>query len=163
MNDFSDLQHQLDEAIKQSTEVYNSINNYAIEIGVVSGNTNRKHTVDITNAELMYIHENGSPLNNIPARPVLQITINKALKTLVPETLDRIFDGCFSKGWTKEDVKQELEKLCIRLQSITRKIIYQSNELAPNAPSTIKSKGSDRPLLDTGQLARSITCRLINK
>lgn len=177
-----DVEKMLDDAVKKMTEAYNSINDYAIEIGVIAADKNRDiHTEtltatksdgstvkmtftlasDITNAELMFIHENGSPLRNLHARPVLQLTIEDALKKLLPDTINRIYDGCFKNSWTKEQVKKELEKMCIRMQNTARNIIYKSNLLAPNAPSTIKAKGSDRPLLDTGQLARSITCRLV--
>ena len=158
-----EIEKILDESLKKAKEAYNSIADYSIEIGVIASNNERKQPLvkDITNAELMFIHENGSPLRNIPSRPVLQYTLQDSIKTIVPETIDRIYEGCFRKNWNKDDVKQELEKMCIRIQSHAKKIIYRSNRLAPNKPGTIKAKGSDRPLLDTGQLARSITCRLI--
>lgn len=141
-------------------EAYESVNDYVIEIGVVSGKSHRQITADITNAELMFIHEHGSPLRGLPARPVLELSIREAVKTYVPQTMSKIEDGCFNKGWTKEQVRIELEKMCLRMQTYARQIIYKSNLLAANKPSTIKAKGSDRPLLNTGQLARSITCRL---
>ena len=66
----------LEEAYKDALKAYNSIKDYKIEIGVISSNSNRKkQTIDITNAELMYIHEHGSPLRNLPARPVLQLSL----------------------------------------------------------------------------------------
>ena len=160
-----DVKKILDEAFEKQKQIFLSVNDYAIEIGVIAGNSKRKKTVSIgiTNAELMFIHENGSPLRNIPARPVLEMTIQDAMKDMIPQTVDRIYDGCMNKLWTKEQVKQELEKLCVRMQNHARSIIYRSDRLAPNKPGTIKAKGSDRPLLDTGQLARSITCRLIER
>ena len=156
------IRELLDEAYNDALKAYNSIKDYKIEIGVISSNSNRKkQTIDITNAELMYIHEHGSPLRNLPARPVLQLTLAYTIKTLFPETLRRIDNGCFKQHWSKADVRYELEKMCIRMQNYARDIIYRSDLLAPNSPSTIKRKKSDRPLLNTGQLARSITCRLV--
>jgi hypothetical protein len=38
-----------------------------------------------------------------------------------------------------------------------KRYILQGDNLAPNAPSTIKAKGSSRPLVDTSQLVKSIT------
>jgi hypothetical protein len=35
--------------------------------------------------------------------------------------------------------------------------ISQSGDFAPLAPSTVKAKGSSRPLIDSGQLNQSIT------
>ena len=156
-----DIQQILLATYKDALDAYNSMKDYKIEIGVVSSDTNRKATFDITNAELMYIHEHGSHLMNLPARPVLQLTMSYTILTLFPATLKRIDEGCFKQHWSKEDVKNELEKMCVRMQSYARNVIYQSDLLAPNAPSTVKRKGSDRPLLNTGQLARSITCRLV--
>lgn len=174
-----DLERELKKAFEQATEAYRSINDYAIEIGVVEENTKRKPekedaekktkgktkqtvaSIGITNAQLMFIHENGSPLHHIPARPALQYTIDEAIKTLLPATLKRIEDGCFNHNWTKADVKIELEKMCVRMQSIARRIIFRSNKLEKNSPATIKAKGSDQPLVDTGKLGRSITCQLV--
>jgi len=157
-----DLERELKKAFKKATEAYHSINDYAIEIGVIEEKTKRKlATVGITNAQLMFIHENGSPLRHIPARPVLQYTIQDTIKDLLPATLKRIEDGCFNHNWTKADVKLELEKMCVRMQSIARRIIFRSNRLAKNSYGTIKAKGSAQPLVDTGQLGRSITCQLV--
>lgn len=157
------IQQILEEAIQQEREVYASINDYAIEIGVVSADAERKKlNVGITNAELMFVHENGSSLKHIPARPVLELTIKDAIKKLLPDTINRIYDGCFKQHWSKAQVKNELEKMCVRMQSMARRMIYKKDSRLPaNKPSTIKAKGSDVPLLDTGQLARSITCRLV--
>lgn len=161
-----DLEKELKKTFEEATKAYRSVNDYIIEIGVVEEKTKRKKTkkklaiVGITNAQLMFIHENGSPLKHIPARPVLQYTIQDTIKTLLPTTLNRIEDGCFNHNWTKADVKLELEKMCIRMQSIARRIIFRSNRLEKDSPGTIKAKGSAQPLVDTGQLGRSITCQL---
>lgn len=142
-------------------KIYNSIFKYAIEIGVISNNSLRRDDKDITNAMLLYIHENGSPANNIPSRPVIKLTIQYAKNVLLPKTLKDINKGVFSQNWNEARCKLELERLCQRMRNEARKIIYRSNLLEKNKPATIKRKGSDRPLLDTGKLAKSITCRLI--
>ena len=170
-----DIEAILKDAFKEATEVYNSINNYAVEIGVLE-NISRKEdkkttkakakiipSTSITNAELMYIHENGSPKRGLPARPVLDYTIAYTSKKLLPETLKRIEDGCFNKNWSKEDVRLELDKMCKRMQNYARQLIYSNDgRLKRNATSTVLLKGFNHPLFKTGQLARSITCRLID-
>lgn len=152
----------IETALNEAKKAIESVNDYVIEVGVIDASDSKRKIVEfgINNAELMFIHENGSPLRNLPARPVLELTIQNAISTLLPKALDRISDGCFNKGWNEDDVRKELEKMCIRMQNYARNVIYRSNLLAPDSPATIKRKGSDRPLLDTGQLARSITCRL---
>lgn len=135
---------------------------YVIEIGVFTTKSKRKKVkVGITNAELMFIHENGSPLKNIPARPVLQMTIDYVNKELLNETIDRCIDKYLST-FDEKEIEVELNKLCIRMENYAKSLIYDNDgRLIANAPSTIKKKGDNHPLFDTGQLARSITCRLI--
>lgn len=137
---------------------------YQIEIGVISEKTKRKQTVKtgITNAEIMFINENGSPLQHIPARPVLQMTLNWVNSSgLLNKTIDRCLDIIINSGNSK-DIDIEMDKLCLKMQNYARNIIYDNDgRLIPNAASTIKGKGYNHPLFNTGQLARSITCRAI--
>lgn len=138
------------------------LSKFYIEIGVFTGKTRRKVKVGVTNAELMFIHENGSPLKNIPARPVLQMTIDYANSTLLPQTLKKCYDILFSTGGNESMIEKEFSKLAIKLENYARELIYSNDgRLVPNAPSTIAKKGDNHPLFDTGQLARSITCRVM--
>ena len=138
-----------------------SIPKYVIQIGVFSEKTKRKTTysVDITNAELMFIHENGSPLHHLPARPVLKMTLQYG-NSLIASTMQKGL-----KAYTQSGVaglEKELNKLCIRMENYAREIIYSNDgRLAPNAPSVAARKKGNHPLFDTGQLARSITCKLV--
>ena len=145
-------------------EKLNSLPSYEIEIGVISADTNRKEKVrvGVTNAELMFIHENGSPLQHIPARPVLRMTIDYTNKNLLDKAINKSLAAYMESNFNIEAFELELKKLCMRMESYARKIIYSNDgRLAPNAPSTIAKKGDNHPLFDTGQLARSITCRLV--
>lgn len=167
----------LDEELK----ILRFLNNYRIEIGVISKDTGRdeKISVGITNADLMQIHENGSPTKNIPSRPVLDMTIKWAERNLMPKTLDKIVNGVLINDWKIPQIEKELNKMCMRMQNYARKLIYDNDgRLAPNSPKTSEIKAEkarklgkepegnppgNHPLFDTGQLARSITCRLIKK
>lgn len=136
---------------------------YIVEIGVVSEDNKRKETVQvgINNAQLMFIHENGSPLQNIPARPVLQMTIDWANKNLIKKSISKAIDKYIESKFNLDALEKELNRMCSRMETYARKIIYSNDgRLEPNAPSTIAKKGDNHPLFDTGQLARSITCRL---
>ena len=143
---------------------FDDLPEYLIEIGVVQDKTKRKKTikVGITNAEILFINENGSPLRNLPARPVLQMTIDYANKNLLRKTMGNCIDAYLDSDFDEKAVEKELNKLCIRMESYARKLIYSNKgHFASNAPSTIKKKGFDHPLFETGQLARSITCHLV--
>lgn len=138
---------------------------YVIEIGVFSVKAKRKQKktvrVGVTNAELMYIHENGSPLQNIPARPVLDMTIRYANENLLPRALDKCIEE-YIKDFDESVIEKELNKLCMRMENYARHIIYDNDgRLAPNSPRVAAAKGGNHPLFNTGQLARSITCRLV--
>lgn len=138
-----------------------NIPQYQIQIGVFSAKTKRTTTINIgiTNAELMFIQENGSPLHHIPARPVLKMTI-KYGNSLIKDVMTKAFKAYMTSGET--GLENELNKLCLRMENYAREIIYSNDgRLTPNAPSVARRKGGNHPLFDTGQLARSITCRLI--
>lgn len=148
-------------------EIYDAVKKlpeYQIEIGVISIHSKRKEKVRIglTNAELMFIHENGSPLRHIPARPVLQMTLDYANRELLQPTITKCIDAFLDSGLKESAIERELKKLCIRMENYAREIIYSNDgRLAPNAPSVAAKKKGNHPLFDTGQLARSITCQLV--
>lgn len=152
------------EILNNELNLFNMLGNYEIEIGVITKNTKRKISFGITNAELMYIHENGSPLNNIPARPVLDMTIKYTNNSLLNDAINNCINGILYSNWKQMEIETELKKLCIRMENYARSIIYSNDgRLAPNSPKVAAKKKGNHPLFDTGQLARSITCRLVNK
>ena len=151
-------------ALNKWASQFNVISKFRLEIGVFTGKSHRKVQVGITNAELMFIHENGSPLRKIPARPVLQMTLDYANKNLVEPTVDKCVKIILDNGPDEALIERELNKLAIKLENYARKIIYSNDgRLAPNAPSVAKAKGGNHPLFNTGQLARSITCRVVKE
>ena len=141
---------------------------YEMEIGVISGGSKKdkkkeKHK-GVTNAELMAILEKGSPLRNLPPRPVIQLTIDHVNENMLDEITDRALEAYITDG--QKALEDSLNKDCLRVQEYAQDIIYDSDTnglLEPNAPSTIKRKGFNHPLFVTGELARSITCVLVNE
>lgn len=154
-------------------EKFREIPTYYIEIGVFVENGKRKKDakkskssdtvkLGINNAELMYIHENGSPLNHIPKRPVLKMTIDYAKKYLLKDTLAKAVKSYVENGFDLKAYERELTKMCLKMENYARDIIYSNDgRLAPNTPKVARRKKGNHPLFDTGQLARSITCRLV--
>jgi len=147
---------------EQEQQILNKLSKYEIEIGVIYEDTKREEvSVGLTNAELMFIHENGSPTRNIPARPVLQMTIDWANSGPLNKVLDKIVNNIVDGTWKLTDCEKELDKFCVRMENYARDIIYSNDgRLAPNSPRVAARKKGNHPLFDTGQLARSITCRL---
>lgn len=150
-------------AIMEETTKTINHKQYLLEVGVVSDNK-RRDDEGVTNAELMFIHENGAPLQNIPKRPVLSISIDYIERMKVfNNNLDKAFNVYF-KSSKIEDFEEQLNVLALKTENVAREIIYQNQGvLAPNAPSTIRKKGENHPLFDTGQLARSIISRIVDE
>ena len=176
-------------------EKFTSIPTYYIEIGVFSEDTKRDEDVPekktttkkltkkkltkkkfrkkeededegVTNAQLLFIHENGSYLKKpiIPKRPVLAMTIKHAKKEWVNNTIKKAITEYVKSGYDIRAYENELKKLCMRMENYARDIIYLNDgRLVANSPSTIRGKKDigNHPLFRTSQLARSISCRLI--
>jgi hypothetical protein len=128
------------------------LKNKDILIGVPASTTSRKNG-KINNAELTYIHTNGSPLHNIPARPIIEPAIEKNSDKLagqLSKAAEIALDG--------KSPEAELIKVGIMGQNIVRDYFTDPNNgWAPNAPSTIARKGSDKPLIDKAELRKSMT------
>ena len=129
-------------------------------VGVPASTTDRKED-QITNAGLLFLHTHGSPINNIPARPTLEPAITENQALISPQLAK-------ASQAIMDNKPAEAEKYLMRAGTIAAnaaKRKFGSAELAPNAPSTIARKGSDKPLIDTGSLRRSIVAvvRIVGK
>lgn len=103
-------------------------------------------------AHELYVHENGSPLWNSPPRPVLEPALD-SIKEDIALQMKQVVNAALGGN----DVKVELEKVGQLGEGTARKWFNNpENKWPENSKETIKRKGSDRPLVDTGQLKRSI-------
>ncbi len=103
----------------------------------------------------MYIHTNGSPANNIPPRPIVEPAIQDSkeeigtlLKEAILKALEGDTDGAMA-GMERAGTQGE--------NAVKGWFTNPKNNWAENAESTKKRKGSSKPLIDTGQLRKSIT------
>lgn len=106
-------------------------------------------------AHSLYIQSHGSPLWHIPPRPVLEPSIEankepiaKQLQQATVAALDGdsvgVDHALHRAGFVAENAaKGWFEK--------------QENGWPPNSPRTIAQKGSDSPLIDTGEMRKAIT------
>lgn len=103
----------------------------------------------------MYIQAHGSPAYRIPPRPIIEPAIEANI-----EKLSKHFKKAtkhFLEG-EREEGLNELKATGMLAQNYVRRwFTDERNDWPPNAPSTIKAKGSDRPLIDTAELRKSIT------
>nr|DAW16986.1 MAG TPA: virion morphogenesis protein [Caudoviricetes sp.] len=131
--------------------------NYLL-IGIPQKKTTREDEA-ITNAELLFIHTNGSPINNVPARPVIEPALEddmERLTSMLKDFANEAIEGNF------EEAQKQLEKTGMRAQNVCRNWFTNADNNWPeNAPSVRErkiKKGSTepRPLIDTGELRKSI-------
>ena len=137
------------------------LNSYAALVGIPSTaprpvDKKTKKPLAINMASLALIHERGSAANNIPARPFMKQTRQRAegrfarlLRRLYKQVVDgkvRPFEGLSKLGMAYEG---------------EMKNTFTTGSFTPNKPATIKRKGSSRPLIDTGHLRQSITSKVV--
>lgn len=103
----------------------------------------------------LYVQEHGSPLWQAPPRPVLEPAI-KAHGHELAEGLKTAYQKAFSGD--AAGFENGLKGVGLRAQNFARDWFEdERNGWDPNAESTILAKGSDKPLIDTGDLRKSIT------
>lgn len=125
-------------------------------VGIPAGN-NERRSGEIGNAELLFIFSNGSPMRGQPPRPVLEPAIEQAQtrERIVKELAASMTSALTSKN---TEMLEHLDKAGTIAESAAKKWFTSSeNGWKGNAPSTIQSKGSDTPGIDTGQMRRAIT------
>jgi hypothetical protein len=172
------------QAVKKALAI---LKTHEVMVGIPEDTTGRKKAkgTPVNNAELLFIHTNGSPANNIPPRPVLEPAIkhnkeriSKSYKKAIDAALDGDMGG----------VLPALDAAGLNGQNIVRKYFTESNGWEKNSDVTvygsneyskdevpvqklkkdgtrrkmpkkpiIKGKGSSRPLIDTGEMRKSIT------
>lgn len=104
-----------------------------------------------TLVDVATVNEFGAPEKNIPERPFLrqsydmnrtEVSKKKAALT------DKILEG-------KKDTRRALDELGVWFTGKVKQT-FTKGDFPPNAPATIKRKGSSRPLIHSGRLRASI-------
>lgn len=111
---------------------------------------------DINNAELLFIFSKGSPLRKIPARPVLEpaVAADGNRQIIARELAESVKANL---GGDKPAALKGMRRAALAGQNAARGWFTDGrNGWDPNAKSTIKAKGSDRPGIDTGAMRAAI-------
>jgi hypothetical protein len=149
-------------------------------VGIPEENTARKGE-PINNAQLLYIHTNGSEVNNIPPRPVIEPAILDAKEQIV-DTLEKAADAQLegetsncnrlmalagqqganaakrwftnpSNGWARN----KLATIARKLSKLRGKAKTDAMQVLTDAGETGDVSSIDTPLIDTGEMRRAIT------
>lgn len=125
-------------------------------VGIAQSTTPRRGE-PINNAELMFIHSQGSPARGIPMRKVIEpaIAADGTRQAIAAELKEATIAKLNNRDL---DALAYLKRAgMIGRNAAVAWFTDPRNNWPPNKPSTIKQKGSDRPLIDTGALRAAIT------
>lgn len=137
------------------------------------GEDDNESASEISMLELGAIHEFGAPAANIPERSFLRSTLNsgtdqirEAVRTIVASEISKLFDDTGHTLNESESIaKRALGKMGAKVVAMIRQTIRARETEGPEdqelKPATIRRKGSDLPLVDTGQLINAITWAVV--
>ena len=143
--------------VKKLLKNIEAIASKSVLVGIPSEKKERKEG-DTTNAEIGFIHEYGSPMRNIPARPFLVPGV-KASAERVSKTLKSYASDALNDAST---IDKGLNAVGLIAQSQVKKQIVSQEGFAPLSPTTLKARSDKgfkgtKALIRTGQLLNSIT------
>lgn len=130
---------------------------HSVQVGIF-GDKDSRNDSGVSNAELGFIHEMGAPTRGIKPRSFLRMPIMHFGKEIYAKALK-------DTGKLITTASAYVQFLNQIGRSATD-VIQQAFETGgfgswqKNSPATIKRKGSAMPLIDTGQLRRSILWRV---
>lgn len=131
---------------KKFEQELNNLLAHEVAVGFIRGTDPYKDGVDLVDVAMF--NEYGT--STIPPRPFLEQGLETHHRE-VQEAIDRAF-YIVDKGG-------EAEKGLNIIGNVARGAVQDeiaNGSFVPNAPSTIKKKGSSRPLIDTGHMRQSV-------
>ena len=112
-------------------------------------------------AHSLYVKTHGSPMLNIPPRPVLEPSI-EANKQVIAKQIAIASTAAMENN--SHLMEEALNKAGLIATAAAQGWFENpANNWQPNAESTIKKKGSNQPLVDTGEMRKAITYVLRDK
>lgn len=143
-------------AIKQLLDGWRYMRETDVLVGIPQ-EKNAAREDGVTNAELLYIHTNGSPINGIPARPTIEPGINSPdAKPVIQRLLGETAQAAITGNIPKAKASQQKAGM---VGANAAKAVFGSDQLAPLKPATIarRNKNSAAPLVDTAALRNAVT------
>lgn len=124
-----------------------------VAIGYQQGQGTSEDGVDM--ADIAMWNELGT--SGAPSRPFLRKSVDENEEKII------VFGQLQAKRLTQGATAQEiLTALGAMQKGLVQEKIVDGN-YAPNAPSTIRKKGSDKPLIDTGRMRQSVNFVITEK
>lgn len=130
---------------------FQALDGVAVTAGI-HADAGRQDGVDLV--DIAVFNEYGT--RNIPARPFVRLAFDKN-EAAWNKTIEA---GCTAMANGTADVNRLTSVLGAQMVGDVQEVIGDRSLLAPNAPSTIKQKGSDAPLIDSGRLRQSVSYKV---
>ncbi len=124
-----------------------------VKVGFQSGEGSHSSGVDL--CEIAAFNELGT--QHIPARPFIRQTADSNEEGILSFMTAEV--AKVAQGGTAEDALKRIGTMTKGLMQGT----ISSGDFTPNAPSTIKRKGSATPLLDTGAMRQGVNFQVKNR
>lgn len=133
--------------------------NQYVKVGVFQAYKAARKDDEISNPELAIIQEFGSVSQNIPPRSFVRMPIQEKQKEILAFAADKKQADLLMAG----DKKKALKNLGVFAEGIIQRAFDTGGfgKWAPNKPSTIRQKGSSKPLIDTSELRRAVTSKVV--
>jgi len=130
-----------------------------ILVGIPEETTDRKQDSMINNATLLAINNFGSPINNIPARPVMEIGIRQAQPEIIAQFKKAAVDA-LSKGVSA--LSPAYNRIGIIASQSIKKVINSQEGIEAPSPATLDAREArgfkgTKALIVTGQMRNAIT------
>lgn len=141
------------------SKILKKFRNDKVLVGIPEEKDSRQSSDGIGNAALLAINNFGSPANNIPARPVMQIGIRNA-RDEISEEFKRAAVEALSGGAAA--VSRAYNRAGIIASTAIKKAINDQDGIEPPSDATLAARESrgfkgTKALIVTGQLRNAIT------
>lgn len=142
---------KLAESLRQLTE-------FEAAVGYPEDEKARQQGDPMTNAALAYIHNNGSPLANIPAREYMVKGVT-AVQSQIAEVLKVGLVGLLDGGKT---IDNSLNRAGLIAQTSIKNTLRAGEGFEPLKPATLRARARSgakgtKPLIRTAQLLNGVT------
>lgn len=135
-----------------------------VKVGIIGSKAAVKRNDELTNAQIGFIQEFGKLTGKprIEPRSFIDMPLKLHLKEYLKksETFSR---KAFEKAIKDGNAEEFAKKVGIQAERVIQEAFETSGwgQWKPNAEATKRRKGSDKPLIDTGELRRSISSEVI--
>lgn len=130
---------------KKFQKMLEGLGKLQVRVGIQQG-TASQDGVDMV--DIAMFNELGTV--HIPSRPFLRDSVDAHT-----DEINAFLQSMRSQLVRGSSAEQILKKIGVFQKDLIRKEIV-NGDFAPNSPETIKRKGSDKPLVDTGRMRQSI-------